>query len=143
MSDDTAADEPELGSPEQRLREARKQARIARDDLTPNTPAWHMAQATVEHAEEAMQALDGGPVPDGEDLRSDGGTMDASAEAVDRLEVTYQPPAGPRRRVRFEPRAADGGMWRYTDVWTGCRWRQEGCEPVDMIDVERGGEVIR
>ncbi|MDS0280323.1 hypothetical protein NDI85_21290 [Halomicroarcula sp. S1AR25-4] len=136
MTDDS--DEPETGSPEQRLREARKQARLAREDLTPNTPAWHQAQATVEHAEEAIRAIDGGPQPDGGAVLGD---ADASAAVHDRLSVTYQPATGPHRRLRLEPRAADGGMWRYTEVWTGCRWRAEGREPVDVLAIEHGGEV--
>ncbi|MBX0325778.1 hypothetical protein EGH21_22430 [Halomicroarcula sp. F13] len=57
------------------------------------------------------------------------------------MSVTYQPTTGPHRRLRLEPRAADGGMWRYTEVWTGCQWRTEGREPVDVLTIEREGEA--
>ena len=47
----------------------------------------------------------------------------------------YTPAAGPRRRVRFEPRS-DGTHWRIEDVWTGCTWRETGREPVTDLVVD-------
>ncbi|PSQ06644.1 hypothetical protein BRC92_00295 [Halobacteriales archaeon QS_4_69_31] len=56
----------------------------------------------------------------------------ANWSRADRHEFVYEPARGPPRRVRFEPRS-DGTYERVEDVWTGCRWRPTGREPVDAL----------
>ena len=56
--------------------------------------------------------------------------------------VEFTPASGPRRRVRFIPRADGEGYWRATAIWNGCQWRETGREPVsdvvgfDMAEVD-------
>jgi hypothetical protein len=63
--------------------------------------------------------MGGGDLPDGEHV------------------VEYTPADGPRRRIRYEPRADGDGYLRVVDEWTGCNWRQVGAEPVADLVVER------
>lgn len=62
-------------------------------------------------------------------------------EPRDELTVEFTPARGPRRRVRFEPRV-DGRHWRYTEVWTGCSWREEGRELVDDVAIDAEGVML-
>lgn len=45
---------------------------------------------------------------------------DGGRPMPDSLEVTYEDASGTTRRVRFESRSP-AGMWRITEVWTGCQ----------------------
>jgi hypothetical protein len=48
--------------------------------------------------------------------------------------ITWTPPRGPPRRLRFSPCvAADADAWRVEEVWTGCGWRFVGRELVDDV----------
>lgn len=40
-----------------------------------------------------------------------------------------------RQRIRYEPRSNYDGWWRYTDVWTGCKWHVQERDPVTDLDV--------
>lgn len=51
------------------------------------------------------------------------------------IAIRYQPPVGPARRVRYEPRS-DGLVDRFEEIWTGCQWRVQGCEPVAEVALE-------
>lgn len=57
------------------------------------------------------------------------------------LVLTYRPARSAPRRASFEPRTPDGYS-RVTEVWTGCKWRIEGREPVADLQVEVDGSVI-
>jgi hypothetical protein len=42
-------------------------------------------------------------------------------------------------RLRFEPR--DDGRWRrFSQTWTGCRWRTRGTELVEAVAVTVGDD---
>lgn len=51
--------------------------------------------------------------------------------------VEFTPAHGPRRRIRYEPRAAAAGYWRIAAVWHGCGWRIQGQEPVTDVVCDR------
>lgn len=57
--------------------------------------------------------------------------------------VEYTPARGPRRRVRFIPRADMDGYWRETAEWNGCTWRTTGREPVDDVVAFDTAEVLK
>ncbi|QRV14241.1 hypothetical protein JMJ58_15000 [Haloterrigena salifodinae] len=52
----------------------------------------------------------------------------------DAIDIRYRPASGPPRKVSFRPRP--DGWLRVTLEWTGCIWRETGCEPVDDVDLE-------
>jgi hypothetical protein len=50
------------------------------------------------------------------------------------LSYSYDPVAGPARRIEFAPH--DGDRYcRVESEWTGCRWREVGREVVRTLDV--------
>lgn len=59
----------------------------------------------------------------------------------DGFAVRYRPPASPPRKEVFEPHS-DGGYQRQTYTWTGCRWRLEGEEYVDDVEIEGVGRAV-
>lgn len=61
-------------------------------------------------------------------------------EPRDGTTIEYTPAAGPRRRVRLEPRS-DTTWWRITEHWTGYSWYEEDREPVQDV-VVNSGEVV-
>ncbi len=57
------------------------------------------------------------------------------------IDIRYRPTGGPPRKVSFRPRS-DGGWFRVTLEWTGCTWRETGCEPVDDVALECADGIV-
>lgn len=55
-----------------------------------------------------------------------------SGTVADADGFVYEPVRGPNRRVEYEARS-DGGFDRVESVWTGCRWRPVGREPLKSL----------
>lgn len=51
------------------------------------------------------------------------------------ITLTYEVPAGPRKRITFHPRS-DGTWRRTTAKHTGCAWRETGSEIVTDLEVD-------
>lgn len=57
--------------------------------------------------------------------------------------VEYTPARGSRQRVRYEPQTNSAGYWRIAEVWSGCRWRIQGREPVRDVSCDHDMELRR
>ncbi len=53
----------------------------------------------------------------------------------DELAVEYSPASGPRRRTRFVQASSESKLWRVTEVFAGCHWRETGRERVSDLEM--------